>query len=164
MNQFHEYMNEYKRQMEKGVIQKAYQGLMKYILDLRTYFQNQYPDFFISGSIYYGYMDMTYFSFFPESLRQRNLKIAIVFIHETSRFEVWLAAKNKRVQSEYWKLIKESGWDKYTLVTSVKGFDSILEQVIVKNPDFRDLDRLTRQIEAGTLEFIRDIEDFISQQ
>ena len=35
-------LNEYKKQMEKGTIQKAYKGLMEYILDLRTYFNNKY--------------------------------------------------------------------------------------------------------------------------
>jgi len=162
MNPFYEFMQEYKFQMQKGVIQKAYRGLMEYIMDLRTYFQNKYPDDFVSGSIYYGYMDMTYFSIVPETFKPRKLKIAVVFIHETCRFEVWLAASNKQVQLEYWKLIKESGWDDYRLVPSVKGYDSILEQVIVENPDFRDLDRLTKQIEAASLEFIRDIEDFLS--
>jgi len=162
VNQFYESMQEYKIQMQKGVIQKAYKGLMEYIMGLRSYFQTKYPGYFVSGSIYYGYMDMTYFSIVPEIFKQRKLKIAVVFIHETCRFEAWLAASNKQVQSEYWKLIKDSGWDKYHLVPNVKGYDSILEQVIVENPDFRDLDRLTQQIEVATLEFIREIEDFLS--
>jgi len=56
MEPFHEYLNEYKQQMEKGTIQKAYQGLMAYILGLRTHLKNNYPDYFVSGGIYYGYM------------------------------------------------------------------------------------------------------------
>ena len=80
MGSFHENMNEYKKQLEKGAIQEAYKGLMEYIMDLRTHFQKKYPDHFVSGSLYYGYMDMTYFSFFPESLKLRKLKIGIVFI------------------------------------------------------------------------------------
>ncbi len=162
MNQFYESMQEYKIQMQKGVIQQAYKGLMEYIMGLRTHFQNKYPDYVVSGSIYYGYMDMTYFSIVPETFKPRKLKIALVFIHESCRFEAWLAASNKQVQSEYWQLIKDSGWDKYRLVPNVKGYDSILEQVIVDNPDFGDLARLTQQIEAVTLEFIRDIENFMS--
>jgi hypothetical protein len=148
--------------MQKGVIQKAYKGLMEYIMGLRTHFQNKYPDYVVSGSIYYGYMDMTYFSVVPETFKPRKLKIALVFIHESCRFEAWLAASNKQVQSEYWQLIKDSGWDKYRLVPNVKGYDSILEQVIVDNLDFGDLARLTQQIEAVTLEFIREIENFMS--
>ncbi len=162
MESIQEYVNEYKKQLEKGDIQKAYKGLMEYIMDLRTHFKALYPDYFVSGSIYYGYMDMTYFSFFPDSIKQRGLKVAIVFIHETCRFEVWLAGFNKQVQTKYWKLFKESGWNKYHLVANTKGVDSIIEHVLVDNPDFSDLEILTKQIEGETLTFIRDVESFLS--
>jgi len=163
MGSFHESMLEFKSQLEKGTIQKAYQGLMEYIMELRTHFQKNYPDHFVSGSLYYGFMDMTYFAFIPPFLKERKLKPAIVFVYETFRFEVWLAAANKQVQSKYWELIKESGWDKYRLVPTVKGYDAIIEAVLVEEPDFSDLDALTEQIERSTLDFIEDIECFLSE-
>jgi hypothetical protein len=43
----------------------------------------------------------------------------------------------------------------------LKGVDSILEHVLVDNPDFGDLDFLTKQIEKGTLEFIENVESFL---
>ncbi len=162
MESFHEYVNEYKKQLEKGAIKEAYRGLMEYIMGLRTYFKNKYPDYLVS-SIYYGYMDMTYFSFFPKSLKHRNLKIAIVFIHDTCRFEVWLAGYNKQVQTKYWKLFKEKDWNQYHLVSTTKDADSILEYVLADEPDFRDLEALTTQIERGTLKFIKDVEGFLSK-
>ena len=157
-----ESMDEYRRQLKKGAIQEAYRGLMEYIMGLRTHLANKYPDHFVSG-IYYGYMDMTYFSFFPKSLKERNLKVAIVFVHEEFRFEAWLAGYNKQVQAKYWKLFKESGWDAYHVVPNTKGVDSIVEHVLVEDPDFSDADALTRQIETGTAKFIEDIEDFLSE-
>jgi hypothetical protein len=161
MKSFHEYITEYRKQLKKGDIKEAYKGLMEYIMDLRVHFKNKYPDYFVSGSIYYGYMDMTYFSFFPESLKQQKLKIAIVFIHDTFRFEVWLAGYNKQVQTKYWKLFKESNWNKYHIPSTIIGADSIIEYTLVDNPDFSDLNTLTKQIEKDTLKFIRDIEDFL---
>jgi hypothetical protein len=152
---FHESMNEYRRQIKKGAIKEAYKGLMEYIMGLRTYFKNKYPDYVVSGSIYYGYMDMTYFSFFP--------KIAIVFIHDTFRFEVWLAGFNKRVQTKYWKIFKESNWNKYHIVSTTQDVDSIIEYTLVDNPDFSDPGALTKQIERETLRFIRDVESFLSE-
>ena len=163
MESFHEYMNEYKKQVQKGYIQEAYRGLMEYIMELRLYLKNKYPAYVVSGSIYHGYMDMTYFSFFPESLKRRKLKIAIVFIHDTFRFEVWLAAFNKQVQTQYWRLVKESAWNKYRIPSTIKGVDSIIEYVLVDNPDFCNLDALTKQIEEGTLTFIKDIEKFLAK-
>ena len=162
MESFHQSMLEYKKQLEKGAIKEAYKGLMEYIMDLRTQLKSKYPDYVVSGSIYYGYMDMTYFSFFPKSLKDRNLKVAIVFNHDTFRFEVWLAGYNKQVQTEYWKLFKESDWNKYNIVPSTKGVDSIVECVVADNPDFSDLNALTKQIESGTLKFIEDVESFLS--
>jgi hypothetical protein len=162
MESFQEYMREYKKQIKQGAIQQAYKGLMGYIMELKTYFKNKYPDYYVSGSLYFGYMDMTYFSFSPESLKQRNLKIAIVFIHEKFRFEVWLAGNNKQVQTKYWELIKESAWNKYHLVPTTQGADSIIENVLVEDPDFSDLEALTEQIEQGTLQFIKDVENFLS--
>jgi hypothetical protein len=161
MEAFHEFVNEYKKQLEQGAVQRAYKGLMEYVMALRTHFKNKYPEYVVSGSIYYGYMDMTYFSFNPKSLKERSLKIAIVFVHEAFRFEVWLAGYNKQVQAKYWKLFKESGWEKYRIVPTTRGADSILEHILVGNPDFSDLDALTRQIEAGTLEFIEEVESFL---
>ena len=160
MGTFQECMQEYRKQLEKGTIQQAYKGLMEYIMNLRTHFKNRYPDY-VTSSIYYGYMDMTYFSFFPQSLKQHNLKIAVVFLHDAFRFEVWLAGYNKQVQTKYWTLIKESGWDQYHLVPTTQGADSILEHVLVSNPDFSDLPALTAQIETATLKFIADVERFL---
>ena len=163
MEPFDKYMHEYKEQLEKGAIQKAYKGLMEYIMELRTHFSKKYPDYSVPGSIYYGYMDMTYFSFFPKLLKDLNLKIAIVLIHDTCRFEVWLAGFNKQVQAKYWKIFKESNWNKYHLVPTTEGVDSIVEYVLVDNPDFNDLDTLTKQIESETLKFIGDVESFLSK-
>jgi len=160
---FHDAMNEYKKQLKKGDIKEAYNGLIQYFKALRSHFSNKYPDFLVSSGIYPGYMDLTYFHFFPKSLKPRKLKIVILFIHDTFRFEVWLAGNNKKVQTKYWKLFTESNWNKYHLASTTKGVDSILDHILIDNPDFRELDTLTKQIERGTLKFIKDIETFLSK-
>jgi hypothetical protein len=160
MDLFSEMMREYQSQMSKGVINKAYKGLMDYIASLKNYLKKTYPAFHVSG-IYYGYLDMTYFSFTPETLKNKNLKIAIVFLHESFRFEVWLAAGNKQVQEKYWESIKGKNWDKYHIVPSTANADAILEHTLVEDPDFGDLNRLTEIIEEGTLNFIQDVEAFL---
>ncbi len=163
MKSLNEYISEYKMQMGKGDIKRAYKGIMEYIMSLRTHVSNKYPDYFVSGSIYQGYMDMTYFSVIPESLKRRKLKIAIVFLHETCGFDVWLAGSNKQVQTKYWKLFKEGDLTKYRIPSSIKGVDSIIEHVLSDNPDFNDLNALTFSIETGTMKFIKDVENFLSK-
>jgi hypothetical protein len=163
LGSFHENMIEYRKQLDKGTIKEAYRELISFIMELRSYFEKKYPDYFVSGSVYYGYMDMTYFSFFPNSLKLRKLKVAIVFVHDTFRFEVWLAGYNKQVQTKYWKLFQERNWNKYRIPPTTKGVDSIIEYTLVDNPDFNDLDILTKQIENRTLKFIKGIENFLSK-
>jgi hypothetical protein len=162
MESMQENISEYKKQLDKGYIQKAYQGIMQYLMALRSHFEKKYPDYIVSGNIYYGYMDMTYFSCTPESLTRRKLKIAIVFIHEKIQFEVWLAGYNRQAQSKYWKLFAESNWNKYRIPSNIKGIDSIVEYTVAGSPDFDNLDTLMKQIEQGTMTFINDIEDFLS--
>jgi hypothetical protein len=164
MAPFPESMQEFKRQLEKGYIQGAYRGLMEYFRDMKLHFANAYPEYPVSGGIYYGYMDMTYFALFPDSLKRRKLKIAIVFIYETFRFEVWLSGSNRSVQAKYWKLLQKSDWHKYQLASDPKAEDYVLAYILVEDPDFRVLDSLTRQIENGTLDFIREVEGFLSRQ
>jgi hypothetical protein len=108
-------------------------------------------------------MDMTYFSLFSEPLRRRRLKIAIVFVYDTFRFEVWLSGSNRQVQSKYWKLFKESAWNKYDLASNPKREDYVFDHILVSDPDFGDLDALASQIEGGTLEFIKDVEEALSK-
>jgi hypothetical protein len=162
MSSFQENMLEYRRQLEKGAIQAAYKGLMDYLLELKATLKNKHPDYFVSGSLYFGYMDMTYFSFYPASIKDRGLKIAIVFVHETFRFEVWLAGANKALQAQTWKLFKENDWRRYPLVPTTRGVDAIIEHVLVANPDFSDLNALTDQIERQTMKFIQEVEDFLA--
>lgn len=137
---------------------------MEYILGLRTHLANKYADYSVANNIYFGYMDMTYFSLMPEELKKRKLKIAVVFIHESCRFEAWLAAANKQIQSNYWKLFKKSGWNKYKLVPTIQGYDSILEHTLVDNPDFSNLDGLTETIEKEIVRFINNTVGFLSSQ
>lgn len=164
MESFQKHAIEFRKQLERGAIQQAYRALMEYILGLRSHFARKYPEYGASGVLYPGYMDMTYLPLFPESLKDRKLKIAVVFVYETFRFEAWLSGVNKQVQSEYWELFKASGWKKHRVVSSTKGADSIVESVLADDPDFGDLDALTRTIEKGTVKFIQDIEMFLSKR
>ena len=107
MKSFNKCMDTYKEQLKEGSIQVAYRGLLEYIMSLRAYFSKKYPEFIVPSNIYFGYMDMTYFSIIPISFKDKKLKIAIVFNYETFGFEVWLSAVNKNVLTKYWKLIKE---------------------------------------------------------
>lgn len=161
MSSLNDSMQVYKNQLQDGRIIEAYQGLMAYFGELRSHFQKQFPTFDVPGNIYYGYMDMTYFAVVPDFLKARELKIAVVFPHKTFRFEVWLAARNKKIQKQVWESIQASGWERYSLTPQGKGVDAILDHVLVEDPDFNDLPALTTAIETGVVDFIKDLERFL---
>jgi hypothetical protein len=70
---------------------------------------------------------------------------------------------NKSVQAKYWKLFKENGYKSYQIQSLTKGVDYILKGVLVENPDFNNLNDLTKQIENGPLRFIDNVENFLSK-
>ncbi len=160
---FPEAMDAYREQIERGLIQQAYQGLMQYMQALRARFEKTFPGDFVSGSIYAGVMDMTYFSLSPERYKERGLKIAVVFLHPTFRFEVWLSGYNRPVQARYWKLLRAHDCAPYHLVDEIQGSDSILEHILAAPPDFTNLPALTRQIEAGTREFLQGTDALLAR-
>jgi len=160
MESFNESIIEYKKQMEKGIIQKAYRGIMDYVMQLRTYFLNNYPEYMV-GNLYYGYMDMTYFPISVKKLKDRKLKIAIVFLHDKCQFEAWLSGSNRKVQKKYSEIISDYDWNKYRI--DPKNADSIIECTLDANPDFSNTIVLTKKIEESTISFIKDIELFFSQ-
>ena len=161
MHSIREDIEEFQGQLGKGSIQKAYKALLSYMMGLRTHFKNSDVGFAVSG-LYQGYMDMTYFALFPPSLKHRSLKIAIVFNYDAFRFEAWLAGTNKQVQRKYWELFRDSRWTEYRVVTPAKGVDSIIECNLAEGFGFGDLGSLTASIEGKAIEFVDDVERFLS--
>ena len=155
-------MNDLRGQLRTGAIHKAYRALLGYMMDLRTRFKRRYPGYSISG-LYQGYMDMTYFAIVPPSLKQRNLKIAIVFNYEAFRFEAWLAGTNRQVQRKFWEMFRDNRWTEYRVVKPAKGVDSIIECNLAVDFDFGDLDGLAASIEENAVEFIDRVERFLSE-
>jgi hypothetical protein len=155
---------EYRKQLGRDYIQVAYRGLMEFMMELKTHFSRIYPEYEVSSNLYPGYLDMTYFALVPPSLKNRKLKIAIVLVHETASFEVWLAAANRQVQVEYWGLVKDQDWGDFRLTPPGKGVDSILAYDLAINPSFDDLDALTKQIVDGTAKFICRVATFLSSE
>ncbi|MFZ6052055.1 DUF7000 family protein [Halocola ammonii] len=149
---------EYKKQMELGHVPKAYRGLMEFMMSLRTHFKSVVENYTV-GSFYQGYMDMTYFPVSTNSLIQKKLKLAIVFDHSKTQFEIWLSGQNRQVQHEYLNIIEQSELKKGFLLT--KNPDSIIESIITGDPDFSDLDKLTTEIENAVEQFIKDVTELI---
>jgi CRISPR/Cas system-associated endoribonuclease Cas2 len=73
------------------------------------------------------------------------------------RFEIWLLGQNMEIQDKYWQLLKTSKWNKDR---TNKPQYSVLEAIVLENPAFNDLDKLTRQLKKS---FIKITDDIIAQ-
>lgn len=154
---------EYKRLLTEGKVQRAYRGIIQFMMKLQTRMKAEHPDFEVSA-VYAGYMDMTYFSFTPKSLSNLGLKIAIVFLHESFSFQIWLGARNRQLQSKFIGLFKQAGWNLSEISAPGPGVDSIIEQVLASQPDFKKPDSLGEEIISGTSAFSTQVEDFLAGQ
>ena len=156
MESINESIKEYATQLSKGRIQKAYKGILTFMSEIRSYLESKYPDY-TAGNLYFGYMDMTYFAFTPVGLKNKKLKIAVVYLHEKGVFEVWLAGDNRKIQAEYIALMSSENIGIYKLSQVIPGVDSIIESTLVEEPDFDHPEALKRQIEKKTMAFVKDI-------
>ena len=156
-------VKDFKKQLEAGSLQRAYRALISYMSALRTHFAKKYGDSAVSA-LYQGFMDMTYFAIFTPALKARDLKIAIVFNYDAFRFEVWLAARNRKIQRQYWELFKDSKLDDIRIVEPAEGIDSILERDLAVDFDLDKPEELTALIEAGTAAFIDKVEKLLAER
>jgi hypothetical protein len=163
VNSAAEDLRELQNQLRKGSIQKAYKCLHEYMASLRTHFAKKRGGLAVSG-IYQGSMDMTYFALFPPALKGRGLKVAIVFNYDAFRFEAWLAARNRKVQRQYWELFRKSAWPSYRVVAPAQGVDSILECNLAEGLNFADPAALTSKIANATTVFIDQVEKFLGTE
>ena len=138
-----EYIAIYKKQLTKGEIQVAYNILIKSVMRLKVLCEKTFPKSYSFGNISRGYMDFTYFPFFNEYLRKEKLRFGIVLNHSEMRFELWLMGQNSEIQIKYWNLLKSSLWNQEHIDMPKY---SVLEVVLMDNPDFDDMDTLITKV------------------
>jgi hypothetical protein len=162
MGSLNDDIREYRLQLQVGHIQTAYKGIMTFMSGLKSRLEKGYPDHSTSA-LYFGYMDMTYFAFTPAILKEKKLKIAIVYLHEQGRFEVWLGGTNRKIQADYIERLSHHNLGQYQLSRVYPGVDSIIEAVIVEQPNFDQPQALSDQIEEKTIMFINDMRSVLDQ-
>lgn len=159
MKDLNTYVEIYKEQLDKGDIQNAYAGLVKYMTRLGTILSKDLSDKYSFGGLLQGYMDYTYIYYSNDFLKNRKLKMGLVLNHTEMRFEIWLLGQTIPVQKKYWQHFKDTKWNKDRVEMPQY---SIAEVVLVESPDFNDLDALTKQIERKLLDITGKIQKDVS--
>jgi hypothetical protein len=156
MNNLNQHIKHYNHQLNLGHIQKAYRGIMEMMSQLKITWDNQYPEI-PSGALYAGYMDMTFVSVKPAVLSDVDLRVSIVYLHESHTFELWLVGRNRKIQSRIHDQLKKKELGRYTLSELGPGVDSIIALTCVADPDFDNTEKLIMEIIEKTQDFIADM-------
>lgn len=143
----------YTNYLKQGEIQIAYKGIMDFFGKLRGDLIKKYPDYDVSG-IYQGYMDMTYFSLTTKSLREKGLKIAIVYLHEAGTFEVWLSARNREIAKDIASGMDGKRMNENGIFHDESNPDAIMESTLTVHPDFESQETLISLIKKGVEKFL----------
>ncbi len=145
----------YTQQLQQGEIQIAYKGILAFIGKLRAAFIKKYPHYDVS-SIYQGYLDMSYFSLSTKPLKDKGLKIAIVYLHEKGSFEVWLSARNRDIARTHQSILDRLS-DEINVFHDSNNQDAIIECILTCTPDFEDQALLINMIDQGVEKFVTAI-------
>ena len=158
MKSLNELIEEYTHHLQQGEIQIAYKGIIDFLGKLRAEFIKKYPHYDVS-SIYQGYMDMSYFSLNTKSLKDKGLKIAIVYLHDKGGFEVWLSARNRDIAKSYASLLNSNISGDVNIFHDPNNPDAIIECILSPKPNFEDQSSLIDIIDEGVEKFVTKISD-----
>jgi len=154
MKNLNQLINNYTQVLCQGEIRIAYREIMEFIGKLRADFIKKYSNYNVSG-IYQGYMDMSFFSMTSDFLKEKGLKIVIVYLHEKGCFEAWISARNREIAKNYVSERLPNTLDEITLFHDPDNQDAIIESTLVSVPDFENQELLTEMIEQGVEAFIK---------
>ncbi|MPN49715.1 hypothetical protein SDC9_197337 [bioreactor metagenome] len=157
MKTLNQLIDNYTCHLRQGEIQAAYQGILDYMGKLRSDFISKYPDYEVGGNVYQGYMDMSYFSLNTKSLKDKGLKIAIVYLHEKKAIEAWLSARNREVLKRYTAVFDGRISGDIPLFHDDGNEDAAIEYTLTSSPDFDHQASLTEAIEQETEKFVSAI-------
>ena len=142
--------------LQQNSLQLAYKGILEFMAKLRADFIKQYPQY-DAGSMYPGYLDMSYFSLSTQSLKDKGLKLAVVYLHQSGHFEVWLSAKNRAILKTYKPAVGRILADSPALFHDPGNQDAVMEFTLASAPDFDAPAALMNTIEQGVETFATTI-------
>lgn len=160
MENLNKYVAIYKEQLNKGDILIAYNGLVRFVMKLRTDFIKNLSYQYSFAGILHGYMDYTYFYYSNDFLKSKKLKFGLVLNHLEMRFEIWLLGNTVPMQKKYWDLLKTTKWNRDKAEMPKY---SILETTLVENPDFNNLNVLSELIEKKLTQVSDEILDYLKK-
>lgn len=160
MNFNSEYLETYKSLLATTELQLGYQEFIKLFRFLRIELEKELPDFSFSGNIVENNMDFAYFQLTDKDLREKGVKIQVVFVHKSFRFEVWVSGYNRKIQCSYYNKLKNQHL-KYYLNDNPERIDYIFKAEIENNIELHSGDIVISKIKPVVLEMITFVKNHL---
>lgn len=154
MNCDYNKLKEYSRLVKETAIVEAYQEFIKLFKYIRTEVSKSNKEHRVS-MIVENRMDFAYFQLTNKELKEKGCKVQVVYIHKEGIFEVWVSGYNRKIQEEYYQILKELDW-KYKLNHHPSRIDYIYK-VQLQESMIRDVDVLIEEINDKIKEVIEEL-------
>ena len=140
-------LSEYEELLRTTNLVVCYQEFIKLFRYIRVEMEKSMPEYKFQGNVTENGMDYSYFLFTNHQLKEKGLKIAIVFVHKEFQFEVWLSGFNRKYQCKYYEQLKGERVP-FELTDDSTRKDYILRVVLDKTIDISDGSHLINQIKS----------------
>lgn len=139
--------------LQQGDLQTAYRGIMDFMGALRGAFTSRFAGCEVGG-LYQGFMDMSYFAVSTVALRQKGLKFAVVYLHPTGAFEIWLSGRNREITRQYRAVFNSTSLADMAAFHDATNEDAVVEATLTSAPDFDSPAALMALLGEGAEKFI----------
>lgn len=140
-------LSEYKELLQTTNLRESYQEFIKLFRYIRVALEKSMPEYKFQGNIVENGMDYSYFLFTNKNLKEKGLKMAVVFSHSNFQFEVWLSGYNRNYQSRYYDLLKGKNIP-FELTDNPTRKDYILRVKLEESVDLSDESLLIKEIKS----------------
>ena len=150
-------LSEYKELIQTTNLREGYQEFIKLFRYIRVSLEKSMPEYKFQGNIVENGMDYSYFLFTNDLLKEKGLKIAVVFVHREFQFEVWLSGFNRKYQSKYYDLLKGKNIP-FELTDNPARKDYILRVALEESVDISDGSLLIKEVKSISNELLMFVE------
>lgn len=140
-------LSEYKELLQTTNLRECYQEFIKLFRYIRVSLEKSMPEYKFQGNIVENGMDYSYFLFTNKNLKEKGLKMAVVFVHSNFQFEVWLSGYNRNHQLKYYDLLKGKNIP-FELTDNPTRKDYILRVTLEGYVDLSDVSFLIKEIKS----------------
>lgn len=93
---------EYKKLQDTTNIQDCYQHTIQALKYICSKLEEEMTNYHFMNRFVENQMNFSYFQLTNDSLKNKKLKIQVIFVHKTCTFEVWISGYNRKTQKNYY--------------------------------------------------------------